>query len=75
MANGTIERALVRGVFEVHVICLKPHSNGRNNGQQFPTSLDAVRLHTLLLGVVVQSLKPVKPLSQQPPTFLLFCDR
>ena len=33
-----------------------------------------VRLH-ILLHVVAQSLKPVKLLSQQLPTFLLFCDR
>ena len=29
----------------------------------------------ILLGVVAQSFKPVKPLSQQLPTFLLFRDR
>ena len=29
----------------------------------------------MLLGVVAQSLKPVKPLNQQLPTFLLFRDR
>ena len=29
----------------------------------------------MLLGVVAQSLKPVKLFSQQLPTFLLFCDR
>ena len=43
-----------------------------------------VGLHTLLhdaaccsglSGVVAQSLKPVKLLSQQLPTFVLFCDR
>ena len=45
----------------------------RNNvGQQLSTLLDVtccVRLHTLL-HVVAQSLKPVKLLSQQLPTFL-----
>ena len=56
--------------------------------QQLPTLLDVtccVRLHPLLLhvvacccvllGVVAQSLKPVKFLSQQLPTFLLFRGR
>ena len=50
----------------------------RNNvGQQLSTLLDVtccVRLHTLL-HVVAQSLKPVKLLSQQLPTFFLFRDR
>ena len=35
-----------------------------------------VRLHgTTRLALVAYSLKPVKPLAQQVPTFLLFCDR
>ena len=58
---------------------LKPRADGRNIvGQQLPALLDVaccVRLHTLLLRVVAQSLKPVKLFSQQLPTFLLFCDR
>ena len=29
----------------------------------------------MLLGVVAQSLKPIKLFSQQLPTFLFFCDR
>ena len=69
---------------------LKPHANGRNiAGQQLPALLDVtccVRMQTMLnivvcccvlLGVVPQSLKPVKLLSQQLPVpiFLLFHDR
>ena len=66
---------------------IKPHAMGRNfAGRQIPTFLDVtcrVRLHTVLhvvaccwelLGVVAQSLKPVRLFSQQLPTFLLFCD-
>ena len=56
-----------------------------NNSQQFwMLHFAYVRLHALLhvvtcccvlYGVVAQSLKPVKHLSQQLPTFLLFRDR
>ena len=57
---------------------LKPRVNECNIvDQQLPALLDVtycVHLHTLL-HVVVQSLKPVKLMSQQRPTFLLFRDR
>ena len=66
------------------IMYLNPHENGLNIvGQQLPTVLDVtccVRLHTLLhdvvcLGVVAQSLKPIKLLAtckrtQQLPTML-----
>ena len=52
-------------------------ANGRNIvGQQLSILLDVtccVRLHSLLHGVA-QSLKPIKVLTQQLQTFLLFCD-
>ena len=68
---------------------VKPRANGRNIvGQQLPTLLDlcCVRLHTqfnvvvcccVLLGVVAQSLKPVKRLAkckrtQQLPTLMAY---
>ena len=59
---------------------VKPSAKGHNfPGQQLPTLLDdtcCVRLYTLLHVVArAQSLKPVKLLSQQLPTFLLFRDR
>ena len=56
-------------------------ANGRNIvGQKPPTLLDVtccVCLHTMLelLGVVALSLKPVKLLNQQLPTYLLVRDR
>ena len=53
--------------------CVRPSSNEFNIvGQQLPTLLD-VTCCCMLLGVVAQSLKPVKVLSQQLPTFLLLC--
>ena len=71
-------------IFEISNVRLR--ANGRNIvDQQLPTLLDVtccVRFHTLLhvvgsmlLRVVVQSLKPVKLFSEQFPTFLLFRDR
>ena len=48
-----------------------------NNSQQF-WMLHVMAVCTpccMLLGVVAQSLKPVKPLNQQLPTFLSFRDR
>ena len=59
---------------------VKPRAKGHNfPGQQLPTLLDdtcCVGLYTLLDVVArVQSLKPVKLLSQHLPTFLLFRDR
>ena len=59
---------------------VKPGAKGHNFlAQQLPTLLDdtcCVHLYTLLHVVVrAQSLKPVKLLSQQLPTFLLFRDR
>ena len=59
---------------------VKPRAKGHNfPGQQLPTLLDdtcCIRLYTLLHVVArAQSLKPVKLLSQQLPTFLLFGDR
>ena len=59
---------------------VKPRGKGHNFlGQQLPALLDdtcCVRLYTLLHVVArAQSLKPVKLLSQQLPTFLLFRDR
>ena len=59
---------------------VKPRAKGHNfPGQQLPTLLDdtcCVRFYALLHVVALaQSLKPVKLLSQQLPTFLLFRDR
>ena len=59
---------------------VKPRAKGHNfPGQQLATLLDdtcCVRLYTLLHVVAcAQSLKPVKLLSQQLPTFLFFRDR
>ena len=59
---------------------VKPRAKGHNLlGQQLPTLLDdtcCVRFYTLSHVVAsAQSLKPVKLLSQQLPTFLLFRDR
>ena len=59
---------------------VKPRAKGHNFlGQQLPTLLDdtcCIRLYTLSHVVAsAQSLKPVKLLSQQLPTFLLFRDR
>ena len=53
--------------------------------QHWPTTPNIVLLNAvhvasvytpccMLLGIVAQSLKPVKRLSQLPPTFILFCD-
>ena len=57
---------------------MKPRASGRNTvRQQLPTLADVtccVPLHTLL-HVVAQSLKPVKLLSKQLPTFLLLRNR
>ena len=58
---------------------VKPRAKGHNFGQQLPTLLDdtcCVRFYTLSHVVAsAQSLKPVKLLTQQLPTFLLFRDR
>ena len=65
----------------------KPLANRRNIvGQQLPTLSRMLHVASvctpgpvaccwMLLRVIAQSLKPVKPFSQQLPTFLLFCDR
>ena len=53
--------------------------------QHWPTTPNIVLLNAIhvasvytpccmLLGIVARSLKPVKRLSQLPPTFILFCD-
>ena len=63
----------------IAVIRVKSYANGRNIvGQQLLLMLHVMAVCTpccMLLGVVAQSLKPVKPLNQQLPTFLLFRDR
>ena len=74
--------------FYTRSLCLKAHANRRNIvGQQHPT-LWAQHCCDLFASVcmepqqcwhlfvlVAHSLKPVKLLTQQVPTFLLFCDR
>ena len=57
--------------------CLKPLSNGCNIVSCYilgPFAHPVVCCY-VLLGVVVQSLTPLKLLNQQFPKFLLFCDR
>ena len=60
---------------------LKTHANRHNIvGQQHATLLGLtcyVRLHvtTTMLALVAYSLKLVKLLTQQVPTFLFFCDQ
>ena len=57
------------------------HANGRKTVDQRHATLlgptCCVRLHgtTTMLALVVYSLKPLKLLAKQVPTFLLFCDR
>ena len=64
-------------LWENNALELKVQANGRNIAvQQLPTLLAVTccaHLHTLL-HVVARSLKLVKLLSQQLPTFLLFRD-
>ena len=56
---------------------LKPRANGRNIVGRYMLRpfAHAVVCCWMLLHVVAQSLKPVKLLSQQLPTFLLFRNR
>ena len=56
---------------------VKPRANGRNivGCYMLHPFVHPVASCWMLLRVVAQSLKPVKLLSQQLPTFPLFCDR
>ena len=55
----------------------KAHASGPNTVGPNNVVTCCIRLHgsTTMLALVAYSLKPVKLLAQQVPTFLLFCDR